>query len=217
MRFQLQAVLFDLDGTLADSEPFHEISRNLFLEKLGIPLGEIPLAIGRSKDDFYALLKEQFHLEQAPRAMAMAEFDCLLTLCQAHELQTTAGTLQTLERLKAQGIPMAVVSSSLRNYVEGVLRLLKIDSYFSVVVTGDDVVQAKPDPQIYCLALQKLGVKAEHVVAVEDSHTGVTAALRAGIRCVGYQAEGVAVPQDLSIATKVISEMQDLYDTLQTL
>ncbi|KAF2263295.1 HAD-like protein [Lojkania enalia] len=98
---------------------------------------------------------------------------------------------EVLEHLHAQGYPMSVVSTSAKSRVVASIEKVKIDRFFPIdhvysAATSLDPPSSKPDPAIYLHALEQLGVKAEEAVTVEDSKSGATAAMRAGIPCVAY-------------------------------
>lgn len=101
------------------------------------------------------------------------------------------GVLELLKEARRRGMGLAVASSSRRGWVQGNLERLGIFEAFDAVATGDEVERTKPDPAVYLLALERLGVSGAEALALEDSPNGVRAAQAAGIRC-------VAVPNDVS-------------------
>ncbi len=208
-------VLFDMDGTLVDSEPLHDISRRAFLRSLGIPEDYSQNAIGYSKSVFWAKAIEDYHLQKAPQTLAKEEFDALLTYVKEHGISVFPGISETLVALKAEQIPTAVVSSSLRSFVEPVLTMTGLSGYFDLIVTVDEVKAPKPAPEIYQLALQKLDATPAQGVAVEDSRTGARAAKAAGLYCIGFAPPNTIEAQDLSCADIVIDTMTKLYETIR--
>jgi len=180
-----KAVLWDLDGVLVDTAPFHfEAWQELFqsLGKgfadadfrrtfglrndaiLGDILGELaPAEVGR-----LAQKKEELYREKI-------------------EGRVTAipGAMGLLRRLQQRGRKSAIVSSTTRENVRVVLGSLGLEGVFEAVVAEEDAPRGKPDPQGFLVAAQKLGVEAEECVVIEDAPGGVEAAKRAGMRCIG--------------------------------
>ncbi len=89
---------------------------------------------------------------------------------------------EVLKNLKSKGYKLAVASSTQLDLVEHVLQVNGIRDYFKIVVSGNQFTRSKPDPEIYCFTADKLGVKAENCLVVEDSTIGITAAKRAGMK-----------------------------------
>ena len=93
------------------------------------------------------------------------------------------GVQHLLESAKVAGIKLAIASSSNRAWVEGWAARLDVLNFFAATATQDDVRRVKPDPALYSLACEKLGVKPAHALALEDSANGAKSALSAGLRC----------------------------------
>ena len=119
------------------------------------------------------------------------------------------GVLELLEEARLRGIGLAVASSSRRGWVQGNLERLGVFDSFDAVATGDEVEWTKPDPAVYLLALERLGVPAATAVALEDSPNGVRAAKGAGIRCVAVPND-VSRHLDLSAADAVLDSLSEL-------
>lgn len=183
----LKAVIFDMDGVIADTEPLHERSRDVLLEKLGLDVAALsPRAFAKSKRTFWGEIVAEYHLPYTVEELTLKEFAILIDIAKNSGLQPTNGLLQVLQALRAEGFQTAVASSSDREYVETILRITGTASFFDSVSCGNEVKAAKPAPDVYLNALEKLGIGAEEALAVEDSDTGSAAAAAAGIRCIGY-------------------------------
>lgn len=175
------AILFDLDGTLIDTESFsleaglqafaehgHEISRT-FLEGL----------IGTDDKTSQAAFRAAFPM--ADLDVINRRFSALYHGLVAQGVLLKPGVSTLLPTLKQ---PAAVVTSSGRESARKKLAIARIDSHFAQVVTRDDVTSAKPDPEPYLLAAQRLGVQPARCLVFEDSEPGAEAAHRAGCRVV---------------------------------
>jgi len=127
-------------------------------------------------------------------------------------LDLREGILDCLKNAARVGIRLGVVSSSPSRWVLPHLERLVLGEYFEVIVTREDAERAKPHPDLYLVALSRLGVHAAGTVAVEDSANGVTAAVAAGIRCIAYP-NSVTRRQDLTHANAVV-DGSDLWTTL---
>lgn len=191
----LRAVVFDLDGTLADTErDGHRVAFNEAFEAAGLPYrwdveeyGRL-LAItgGRRRLEHY--LRDQGH-EAAEAAARAADLhrdktERFTSLVRSGAVSARPGVRELVAELRAAGIATAVATTGRDEWVGPLLEQLFEPASFDVVVTGDDVSQLKPDPEVYHEVLHRLGTPARHTVAVEDSALGLQAALRAELRCV---------------------------------
>ncbi len=181
----LQAVLFDLDGVLVDSEPIWFRVEERVMAELG----------GRWRHEDQAVcvggtLPETAAYMLARSASARSSADVQRRLVQemAAELRTgvplTPGAGELLDRLAAAGVPLGLVSSSFRVLVDAALEAIGADR-FLVSVAGDEVHRPKPDPEPYRSAVRRLGADPARCVVFEDSPPGVAAAEAAGCICVG--------------------------------
>ncbi len=177
--------MFDFDGLILETE--EPIYRS-WLEVYEAHGAELPFdrwvqIIGSTNVAFHP----QHHLEEllgrplAPEALERRiARRTELVLAQ----QVLPGVAQHLEAARAAGVKLGVASSSTRDWVEGHLDRLGILKLFDCVRCRDDVAHAKPEPDLYLASLDCLGLAASEAVAIEDSPNGITAAKRAGMRCV---------------------------------
>jgi HAD superfamily hydrolase (TIGR01509 family) len=182
----IQAVVFDFDGTIFDSESHvYGVARDLFAEHgAELPLEVWAECVGRDSSYFDPIA----YLEECTgRELDRDELDRLRRQ-RFMELVRDQGPLpgvrEALAAAHAEGLRLGVASSGSREWVEGQLERLELRRYFACVLTADDVEHVKPDPELYLGALRCLGVAAEHAVAIEDSPNGALAARRAGMYCV---------------------------------
>lgn len=186
MTTQLQlpaAVLTDLDGTLLDSEaPWLELVAEVARERGADSAGAARiahLAEGATVTQTIALLAGEQAGDPATEAALAAELDerAAEAIAQARWLP---GSEAFLDRVAEAGVPLALVTSSDRGWVGIIAPVLGIDR-FDTVVTADDVERHKPHPDPYLLAATRLGLDPAACLALEDSRTGSTAALAAGV------------------------------------
>ncbi len=188
------AVVFDVDGTLVDSErDGHRVAFNQAFSELGVPLqwdvdaygALLPITGGRRR--LHAAL-EQAGMAEAERASLVPRLHERKTrifrdMALDGSIAARPGVVRLLDELDAAGARLAVATTGSREWVEPLLAALFGARRFAVVATGDDVRRSKPDPDLYVLALHRLGIGARDAVAVEDSGAGLAAALAAGMRC----------------------------------
>ena len=182
----MQAILFDLDGTLANTDPIHFLIWQRLLRDYGLEIDE-PFyqqhISGRLNFDIVQDLlpqlslqeNEQFSLDKEARFREMAQ----------GRLQPLPGLLPLIDWLKRRGMQSAVVTNAPRPNAEFMLQTLKLDQTFDVVIISGDLPVGKPDPLPYKEALRRLQLTPEQGVVFEDSPSGIRAAIAAGITTVG--------------------------------
>ncbi len=209
-----KAIIFDMDGTLIDSEPIHKIARDKMLTDLGIFSEELSdRAVARAKREFWQETSDNFGLSLNGEMLTHSEFAVIINIIKTEGVKKSAGIDELLLALDERKIKMAVASSSGREYVEFIIDHFGWRRYFSAVVCGDDVKKSKPDPEIYFLALSKLGISSEEAFAVEDSLTGSRSAFAAGIGCVGFKGEN-AIQNDFSHCFSTVDDMREILNLL---
>jgi beta-phosphoglucomutase family hydrolase len=208
----LKAIIFDMDGVLIDSEPGHkEVEKTLF-KNLGIevPDEEHNQYIGTTSYYMWEKIKSKYNLGQEIEALVSenrSSYLSYLTSCET--IEPIYGVKELIKSIHENNIELAVASSSPINVIETIIKLFKLEKYFDVLVTGDDVLKSKPFPDIFLLAAEKLGVKPEDCVVFEDSTHGVIAAKKAGMKCVGYK-NLHSGNQDLTPSDLIIDNYDDI-------
>jgi HAD superfamily hydrolase (TIGR01509 family) len=186
----IQAVIFDMDGVLIDSEPVHFMVANQVLGAAGHALTreENEAFIGMTNAPFWAAMIDRFSLpETADSYVATYERQLLHALEQPHAPEP--GVIELIEAARQRGLCIAVASSSPRSWIDATLRSIGLANAFAVIVSGDDVPprEGKPHPAIYQLAARRLKVQATACLAIEDSPNGVLSAHRAGMYVIGVR------------------------------
>jgi HAD superfamily hydrolase (TIGR01509 family) len=177
------AVTFDLDGVLADSEPWwNQIDTKLLAEHGVSYRGEYHRdVLGVSYRIAVEFYKNAFHLCASIEELMKRRGD-IATDFFANRVGLFPSARTTLEQLREMKIPLAIATSSVRASAQPFLDRTGIRSLFCVVVTGDEVERGKPHPDIYLRALKKLGISPEACLVIEDALTGVAAAKAANMR-----------------------------------
>ena len=181
----LEALLFDLDGTLADTDPIHMRAWQRLLQDYGIEVDE---AFYRQR--ISGRLNPRIVEDLLPQLDA-AEGEALIERKEA-EFRAEAGHLERLAGLdeifawaRDAGLRLGLVTNAPRENARFMLAALELDDAFETIVRGDEASAGKPDPAPYLLALERMEIAADVAVAFEDSWSGVAAADRAGIPVIG--------------------------------
>lgn len=182
----MEALIFDFDGTIIESEgPDFQSWQEIFADHgAELPLTQWIGYIGTAAGTFdpYCLLEEvsgKVVDREAIRAVRRKRF-CELVAAQP----LRPGVAALMDEADASGVPLAVASSSTRDWVEWNLGQRDLLRRFRFVHTFDDVTHGKPDPALYLMTVAALGVDPAATVALEDSYNGMLAAKRAGLACV---------------------------------
>jgi HAD superfamily hydrolase (TIGR01509 family) len=185
----IEAVIFDMDGVIVESEKIKHEAGKRSLKKFGVEDYSKEVyqeRIGLSAVEFWSSIRKQFGLEATVQELRKPWFEEYIPLLKTLPLKD--GVDDLVLKLKAKGIKVALASSSDRKQISIVIGKFKEDN-FQAVMSGDDVEKAKPDPEIFLKAAQKLNVQPEKCLVIEDSFHGVTAAKRAGMKCVAIATE----------------------------
>lgn len=189
----LQAVIFDFDGIIVDTEPLHHRAFGLLLEPMGmaIPWDEY-VEVYMGLDDRGAL--ETVHRRHGRpfdaeiiRTLVDKKASLFQTLLRETPPTPFPGVVELIRALSGR-LPLALCSGALRSDIQPVFRALGLESAFDVVVTAEDVERSKPDPACYRLAVERLasgrapGLVAAHALAIEDTPAGIRAAKGAGLK-----------------------------------
>ena len=179
------AVIFDMDGVLLDSEPLHyEAVRQILAEQgVDFPIEDYFRYLGTTLTSTWDDLCERF-----PITMPFAQFEARYNADVLVQYQAGAplisGARELVAQLRDEGVPIAVASSSHREWVEAALTGAGLRQYFQQTTAGDEVSMGKPSPEIYLKAAHKLGVDPIDCIAIEDAPAGVEYAKAAGMSVV---------------------------------
>lgn len=209
----IKALIFDMDGTLVDSEGLHFESWRQTLAARGVtsfPFADFVHYVGTSNEKLAQDYIVSDRLDCSVEELVSEKQDIYLELIPGVKL--LPGVRKVIDRFHSV-LRLAVASSSARIELHRILEVRGLDSRFELVVGGDMVEQKKPDPEIYLKSSELLGLEPDECVALEDSEPGIAAAKQAGMY-------GVAIPNSLSIdhdfrqADRVLSRIDELDETV---
>lgn len=204
----ITGIIFDLDGLLADTEKLHCLAYQTAMKEHGFALSELDYAehwVRRGDGISEWLTAHSLAIDAAAvRARKSARYLELL----ATSLRPMDGALELLTNLRGT-VRIALASSSYRDAVDGVLAGLNIANFFEVIVSGLDVAQVKPAPEIFLKAADLLGVAPADCVVLEDAEKGIIAAHRAGMRSVAIPNEYTR-HHDFSKATRICGSLAEI-------
>ncbi|MCA1687287.1 MAG: HAD family phosphatase, partial [Actinobacteria bacterium] len=190
-----RALLFDLDGTLAETDSLHLPTWVDVLRPYGIEVDEEfyrERISGRSNSKIVEDLLPHLPAEEGQKLAGAKEASFRE---RAVELEPLPGLLDFMEEGKSRGLSLALVTNAPEDNVEAILLALELGEFFDEVVLSDEVGPVKPDPAPYRAALDKLGVRPEEALAFEDSTSGIASSVAAGIPTVGIAS--TQVPEKL--------------------
>lgn len=206
----MKAILWDMDGTLVDSEPLWGIATYEMSEKMGRRITEEvrALTVGGTTTNTVNICAEYAGLSLNPEDQhqwVQGMFRRMGILL-ASELQFRPQIPQLLSEANVLGIPMALVTNTARSLTTKALNTIGED-HFAFTLCADEVEQGKPAPDLYLHAVHTLGVDPDDCLAVEDSTAGMTSALGAGCRVLGVPTEdSVVVPEGVHTLRRLTAE-----------
>ncbi len=181
-----KAILFDMDGVLVDSEPVIEAAAMLGLAEYGVHAKpeDFVAFVGTGEDNYIGGVARQYDV--AYKLEMKARVYEIYGEIVDDKLILFEGVKGVLETLRKKGYKLALASAADHTKIKANLRVAKIpESYFDIILGGEDVEMKKPAPDIYLLAAERLGVATNDCVVVEDAFNGIEAAIAAGMDCIG--------------------------------
>lgn len=181
----IQAVIFDLDGVLMDSEWLaFQVWRELAARHGGrLAETDYPGMIGISAEETAAYVMAKTAVSFDVTQSCAWVWERIIERMKT-EIEPLPGSSELVSSLTSWGYPLAIASNSLSGYIDTALAGLRLEAYFPIRVGIDQVSQGKPAPDVYLTAAERLGVRPENCLAIEDSRVGVQAAAFAGMRVI---------------------------------
>lgn len=200
------AVIFDMDGTMLDNNPYHLKAWQAFCKKYGITLTEEEYKnqlSGRSSSDTMQFLFQK-PLSEAEISLLRNEKEQLYRRLVQPHIRPIKGLPALLASLQAEGIKMAIASSATPVNLRFALGKLQLEPYFTAIVDSTMVSKGKPDPEIFLMAAKKLQISPHRCIVFEDSITGIRGAKAAGMKVIAITT--AHIPEELKEADGVIED-----------
>lgn len=212
----VQAVIFDMDGLMFDTEHIGFASYQQAAAELGkeVSLDLYKKTLGHNKEEIRQVYLEHFRDVQFVNALRKREKE-LARQSLAQHVPVKAGLYELLHFLQAENIPAAVASSSPRVEVEDLVQRANVRDFFQVLCTGDDVKRAKPDPEIFLQAAKLLQVAPANALVLEDSRNGLLAAKAANIPAIMVPDMIEANAEMCSLTVTVVQDLTEVIPYLQ--
>ena len=208
----IEAIIFDMDGTLVDTEPFNtEIERRQFsLNNLEISEEEHQKYLGVASDAMWREITSRHQTAlSVDELIEQNHNESLLYFSELEQIPVMPNLVDLLEKLQGKKYKMAVASSSTPEIIDLILTKTDLKRYFRVIVSAQEAGKSKPEPDVFLLAVKKLGIDPEKCLVVEDSPNGIKAAKAAGMTCVAYEGPG-ANSLKLQEADDIIQDYSEL-------
>ena len=208
-----QAVVFDMDGVLLDSEPLHHRALNRVLAAEGhrIDAEAYQRFIGTTAEYTWATLIRDLGLRHPPEQYYRRYDDAIVQVLREGPLQPLPGVLSVMGALRRLGKPIGLATQSHRSWVEATLEGLAMATAFDAVVTRESVSCGKPAPDLYLRACALLGADPRHALALEVSLPGIRSARAAGMTVVGVRSPYSDARLEAE-AHLVVGSLEDLLD-----
>jgi beta-phosphoglucomutase len=205
------AAIFDMDGVLADTYHAHFQSWRLMTERAGLsfPEGEFATSFGRTGRDIVAHFWGRGRFDDAQIAALDAEKERAFRDIISRDFPAMPGIHKLLLDLSVADWKLAVGSSGPPENVDMILERLGKRDLFNAIVNGMDVTRGKPDPQVFLLAAERLGVPPSRCVVIEDAPPGIAAAHAAGMAAVGLASTG-RTREELADADLVVDSLSEI-------
>ena len=203
------AVLWDLDGTIVDSAPYHKLAWHDTFSGWGINFTEDVhrFSLGRRNNEIIR--------RYMGSKMSQREVDLIAEQKEEKfreyikdDINPCPGVVEIIESLASAEVPLAIVSSATIENIRLITEKLHINSFFNLFVTGKDVIHGKPNPQGFLMAANKLRVEPRHCIVIEDAVAGVGAAENCGMYCIAVT--NTCSKQDLAEADIVVDRLDEL-------
>lgn len=213
----VKAILWDMDGTLVDTEPRWGTATYAMAEAMGRPLTPEmrEKTVGGTADGTVRLCAGWAGLDPTDAEVEgwISWLYARVSELFAEELDMRPGVPGLLAQGNAAGMPMMVVTNTFRSLTDQALETIGA-THFQGSVCGDEVAVGKPDPTAYLTAAERLGVAPDDCLVLEDSTNGMTAAAAAGCRVVGLPAPGTVVPSGAVAVAELRTDGRDDLDGL---
>ena len=210
-----RAVLWDMDGTLIDSEELHWISWRNALADEGITITreQFLSSFGQRNDSIIPRWLGAAATPEHIERISKAKEELYRHLVRSDGISPLPGVANWIHRLHKEGWLQAIASAAPRANIDAVLEALSATHVFQGIVSADDVHRGKPDPEVFLVAASRVGVSPDRCIVVEDAAAGVEGARRAGMRSIGVSRNGKPLAADVVVQSLDLLQ-SEVFETL---
>lgn len=207
----MKAVIFDMDGVIIDSEPIHfEVDMQTMREfGVNISKDELNKYVGTTNEYMLNNLINKYKIQKSIKEILEYKMELTIRRIKETKINAISGIPELLISLKHNNIKTAIGSSSPKELIITVIEKFQLGKYFDCIVSGDEVKEGKPKPDIYLEVSKRIGVNPEECIVIEDSRNGVLAAKNAGMKCFGFRNVNSG-NQDLSKADIIVDSIRNI-------
>ena len=215
----LKAVIFDMDGVIIDSEPMHNKAYHDMFDEVGIEVSKefYESFTGQSTINICKRLCDHFNLKETPETLVSLKRKYYKHFFYSNsDLTLIDGVLDLIKDYHNNGLTLVLGSSAAMTSINQIFERFDLNQYFVAKLSGGDLKESKPHPEIFIKAAEATGFSREECMVIEDSTNGIEAAKGAGIFCVGYDSFH-SKNQDYSKADMVITDFKAItFDKIRT-
>lgn len=200
----IEAVIFDMDGVISDTEHVQATAESEILNAKGIALTPEQVTAqyaGIPDKSIFEMLLKKYDLPLDKLRNMVDEKWHIVFEKTSNGIVAMPGAIELIGQCRGAGVKTAVASSSTVEFIQFVLTQLKIRDKFDAIASGDEVLRGKPNPDIFILVAKKLGVKPQNCVVIEDGLSGMIGAKKAGMKAVGLVSCYGNYPADLTVTS----------------
>ncbi|MGT2930365.1 HAD family hydrolase [Streptococcus dentasini] len=211
----IKLIIFDMDGVIVDTEYLDFQLQQNYIKQIAhnpsqLTFKDFSELVGRSGQDLLERIKRlsQTSLSLSEIAAGLGEIERVKYRKENCLSLFRKDVLAVLEYARAEGIALALASSTKRDYIKTVLTTCGIKEYFDAIVSGEDFEKSKPNPEIYLAVLERLAISSGEALAIEDSPSGIAAAKGADLTVLAYREDRLGIDQ--SLADYMAEDMRDI-------
>ena len=208
----LQAVIFDMDGVIIDSEPFWEEAEIEIFNKYDVPM---TLAMcqemkGRKIDEVVTHFHKKYGFKNISNKLLVEEIIAKMQELISEKGKAMPGLYELLGFIKKKEYKIGLASSSKMELIEAVIEKLKIKSFFEVIHSAEFEPAGKPEPFVYISTAKKLNIQTQNCIAIEDSYLGIQSAQRAGMRTIAIPEKQIYFDKKFEIADYKVKSLNEI-------
>ncbi len=210
MSEEQRAVVWDLDGVLVDSAEAHNASWVAMSKKYDLPYDperDFSRIFGKHNTDIMSML---WQITDPERVAEMADAKETSFRSEATRLRALPGVVELVQELARRGWKQAIGSSAPMENIRVLLEATGVGSYMQAIASGDDVTAGKPDPQVFLIAFERLGVPPSNGVVIEDAPSGIQAGVRAGAATLGVTTTQTIEALQEAGADRIVASFADV-------